>query len=203
MKATRNNLAFRRLPCSISRRQASNVVFMKEGPPTITKLQALKLAYVNRGQKRRLPTNALRLQTEKHKKTKKTHQDVTSVMAFPPSSPEEAETTDEEIDWGGFARSAHSPARISPQPHVRFTPDLVDLVAEIPSHRDYTALEKRDIWTSLRVLRNQAKRNRTEWFWEGCDVESVVEEDAFSYDSTGCLKHPAHFEVKKTKRRRI
>lgn len=149
-----------------------------------------------------LPTNALRLQGEKRRKTKVTL-DTTSVMSFP-SFPE-VDMADEEIDWNGLVRSTESssPARISPEPHVRFTPGLVEFVVEIPSHRDYTALEKRDIWTSLQVLREQAKRNRIEWFWEGCEVDQVVEEDAFSHDSNGCLKHPAHLEAKKTKRRRI
>ncbi|GAX14728.1 hypothetical protein FisN_11Hu271 [Fistulifera solaris] len=194
MKAARNPLAFRRLPCSFSRQQRSDhVVIQDDSPPVVPVLQSLKLSYANRGQKRGLPTKA----RVKHSKVEDSP-DTTSVLSFPPPP----ESTEEDIDWSKLVHSApSSPARISPQPHVRFTP--VDSVVEIPSHRDYTALEKRSIWTSLHVLRNQAKRNRIEWFWEGCDVEGVVEEDAFSYDSQGCLKHPAHFEAKKTKRRRI
>jgi hypothetical protein len=198
MKAARNPLAFRRLPCSFSRQQRSDNFVIQDSPPVVPVLQSLKLSYANRGQKRGLPTKALH--GVKHSKVEDTP-DTTSVLSFPPPPPL-LETTEDEMDWSKMVHSAQSPpARISPQPHVRFTP--VDSVVEIPSHRDYTALEKRSIWTSLQVLRNQAKRNRIEWFWEGCDVEGVVEEEAFSYDFQGCLKHPAHFEAKKTKRRRI
>ena len=204
MTAPRNSLAFRRLPCSISRQQALKDAVREESPPVVPILQSLKLTFANRVLKRLrvLPTNAPR--GVKFTKTKHITPDTTSVMSFP-SSQSEADLTDEEIDWSGLVRSAVSSplARVSPQPHVRFTPGFVESVVEIPSHRDYTALEKRNIWTSLKVLRKQAKRNRTEWFWEDCDVKNVVEEYAFSRDSDGCLKHPAHFEAKKTKRRRI
>lgn len=177
---------------------------MENMSPIVPPLRSIKLSYANRGHGRRrlLPTNTLRLRREKLRKTK-APQDSNSVMFFPPSS--EVDSVDEEIDWEALVRCSESssPSCISPQPHVRFTPGLVELKVEIPSHRDYTAVEKRDIWTSLQDLRKQAKRNRTEWFWEGCDAKKVVEEDAFLRGSDGLLKHPAHLEAKKTKRRRI
>lgn len=53
----------------------------------------------------------------------------------------------------------------------------------MPSHTEYTPQEKKQIWTDLDTLRREAKRNRIEWLWEGCRVDTVVEENEF------CRRH--------------
>jgi hypothetical protein len=87
-----------------------------------------------------------------------------------------------------------SPIKVSKprslRPRAHFAPEVS--VVQIPSHREYSDDEKDRIWTSGSMLGMQARRNRVEWHWEGCNAENEMEEAEFGRDCCDNLIHPAH-----------
>jgi hypothetical protein len=64
-------------------------------------------------------------------------------------------------------------------------------VVNIPSRFAYTTKQKRRMWNGENAIRQNAKRNKVEYEWEGWQWQNVIEEDEFTLID-GQLIHPAH-----------
>ena len=64
-------------------------------------------------------------------------------------------------------------------------------VVEIPDRNAYTSKQKRRMWNGNEAIRENAKRNKVEYEWEGWEWQNVIEEDEFCFVD-GQLLHPAH-----------
>lgn len=72
---------------------------------------------------------------------------------------------------------------------LTFSEDV--MVFEVPSHRDYSPEDKALVWTGMKEISKNARRNHSEFDLEGEDWRTVVEEDAMFEDAeTGELIHP-------------
>jgi hypothetical protein len=107
------------------------------------------------------------------------------------SSCSDVNITDDE-EYLALLEEESSVCVIPDQRIVHFSAE--DSVAEIPSYRDFSEEEKVKIWTSTRVIGENARRNKVEWRWERKKVDRVLEEDNFVIDCNANLVHPAHIK---------
>lgn len=75
---------------------------------------------------------------------------------------------------------------------VRWSTDVS--VVEIPSHQDYDETTRRQIWTSLSEIAEEAERNRMEFITDGCDYLKATEENRM-INWQGELVHPATYWI--------
>ena len=83
---------------------------------------------------------------------------------------------------------------------VRFAPEVVTVVIEIPSRRSLTAEEKRSLYRGKRELHADAEKAYVEIKFEGYPnrfknyrFENALDEDSFFRNRLGELVHPAHW----------
>lgn len=77
---------------------------------------------------------------------------------------------------------------------VQFLPYVS--VKHIPSHREYSEITRRSMWSSLKEIRTNARRNEAEYMFDGCDWKNASEEDSMYFDEKrSALVHPVHVET--------
>ena len=88
-----------------------------------------------------------------------------------------------------------SSSSCSRRSRVRFAPDLVSAVVEIPSHRSLTAEQKRCLYRNKRTLQTETDISYLERDFERSRycIENVLEEKYFFQNHVGELTHPAHW----------
>jgi hypothetical protein len=76
-------------------------------------------------------------------------------------------------------------------------------VIEIPNKGDYSDSTRKNLWTSFREIKTNAKRNRVEFQADGCDWRKCKEESEMLFQN-GKLIHPASYQKTiRSKDRRI
>ncbi|CAB9506755.1 expressed unknown protein [Seminavis robusta] len=69
-------------------------------------------------------------------------------------------------------------------------------VKRIPSRHEYSPSTRRELWSSLKEIRENALRNEAEFSFDGCNWRECCEEDDMFYDKrSDTLIHPAHVET--------
>ena len=65
----------------------------------------------------------------------------------------------------------------------------------IPSRHDYAESTRKELWSSLDEIKENALRNEAEFLFDGGDWRECCEEEDMYFDKrSGALVHPAHIE---------
>lgn len=212
---------FRRLPLSKTRKTGESAKFVGQDGPmnqhrtSSSLLNSLRRNYAERGLSRRVvrptcpedgkivadvtpmhgiaptcddSTNGSRLLNIKNARR------TVALLKFGPSSSDDNDdgtdddtvTSDSDSDCDVSASTCQLPDRAY---SIRF--DSYVKVVEIPNRFMYTPSQRRRIWNGNKAIRENARRNRTEYEWEGSDWQSVIEEDEFLVVN-GEKVHPVH-----------
>lgn len=74
---------------------------------------------------------------------------------------------------------------------VHFCPTVT--IKGIPARDDYSESERKNLWSSLEEMKENALRNDAEFMFDGRDWRFATEEDGMHFDKvTGTLVHPVH-----------
>ena len=101
-------------------------------------------------------------------------------------------TQHENLKYNAAVEAQHTTKDTSHSSHVSFC-DTVEIRA-IPSHRDYDAPTRCDLWNSVSAVAEIVRRNTLEYTAEGWSFAGVLEEDAFVPLPSGELLHPATYQ---------
>lgn len=66
-------------------------------------------------------------------------------------------------------------------------------VVEIPNRHSYSSKQQKRMWNDCKSIRENAKRSRIEYEWEGPEWQNAPEEDEFCTLRNGMKVHPACF----------
>jgi hypothetical protein len=87
-----------------------------------------------------------------------------------------------------------TPARQNEACSVQFRSNVT--VKRIPSRHEYSPSMRRELWTPLKELRENALRNEAEFSFDGCNWRECCEEQDMFFDKrSGSLIHPVHVET--------
>jgi hypothetical protein len=116
-----------------------------------------------------------------------------ALLKFSPSPCRDDDDTDDETvmsdsdsECDVFASSGQHPDRTY---SIRF--DSYVKVVEIPNRLSYTSMQRQLMWSGNKAIRENARRNRVEYEWEGSHWHNVVEEEEFLLVD-GEKVHPVH-----------
>lgn len=113
------------------------------------------------------------------------HRRPSNILTRQQQPPEEEEKDDD----------ASSSSHLSPSspPRVQFLMSVA--VKEIPSHRDYDKVDRRNLWNSKHVLEQNRQRNAFEFWADGMDWRNATEEEDMIRTRRGRLVHPATWKL--------
>jgi hypothetical protein len=87
-----------------------------------------------------------------------------------------------------------TPARQNEACSVQFRSNVT--VKRIPSRHEYSPSMRRELWTPLKELRENALRNEAEFSFDGCNWRECCEEQDMFFDKrSGSFIHPVHVET--------